>query len=571
MKFSAYAFLLAIPAHPTLATNRLRGNDNEQHQPKQTRGLGLFGGGGAQKLGKGGCLVLLKASLCEGLDGKPVPCNEDPTPACADIETGAIYDVDNDMSSIRGRPDFTIDSDADISQSATTVFTGDAVINKHTGRMSFLKGNFSKGNGHGRGGSKGSGGRELAQTGDRTVLALKVIASDGLGATMTEFSLADSVFGSLVGGPDQVNLASQYTACSHGQLNFTPRPFKTSTSTVVSDAVDGVCTVNVASVASAGDSVMRNEATTAIQTAFGASKGGADYVMVCVPDASMGGIAYAYVNHWLSVYKNNWCTYPSAQLHEVGHNLNLAHSGETETYDDQSGFMGFSYSQDEQRMCFNGPKNYQLGWFPDRHVDLTSTESWSGRIYGQTVYDTTTSAEKMIIRISVSGESGNDLYVSFNHDALHHQDTREGQNQVLVHFKGGAPNAYSESKLRAKLSASGTYTTVDGFSQTITVGAINTLEGWAEVTVVYVTQCTQNSDCDDGLWCNGYETCDSNGQCQFGTPPNCSDGLICTDDICNESTDTCDHPPTNCLASNDPCATDQCIEAQGGCQYTCGA
>ena len=42
----------------------------------------------------------------------------------------------------------------------------------------------------------------------------------------------------------------------------------------------------------------------------------------------MSGIAYAYMNSWMSVYKDNWCNYVSAQMHELGHNLNLGHSNE---------------------------------------------------------------------------------------------------------------------------------------------------------------------------------------------------------------------------------------------------
>lgn len=42
----------------------------------------------------------------------------------------------------------------------------------------------------------------------------------------------------------------------------------------------------------------------------------------------------------LSVYNNKWCTYLSGQVHEVGHNLGLAHSGEgTVAYGDQTGMM----------------------------------------------------------------------------------------------------------------------------------------------------------------------------------------------------------------------------------------
>jgi hypothetical protein len=48
------------------------------------------------------------------------------------------------------------------------------------------------------------------------------------------------------------------------------------------------------------------------------------------------------MNSWMSVYKNDWCNYVSAQLHEVGHNLNLGHASEgSAEYGDQVSFSCF--------------------------------------------------------------------------------------------------------------------------------------------------------------------------------------------------------------------------------------
>ncbi len=49
------------------------------------------------------------------------------------------------------------------------------------------------------------------------------------------------------------------------------------------------------------------------------------------------------------------------------------------------------------------------------------------------------------------------------------------------------------------------------------------------------------SSCADGAFCNGAETCDGAGTCQAGTPVDCSDGIACTSDVCDETTRACVH------------------------------
>ncbi len=52
--------------------------------------------------------------------------------------------------------------------------------------------------------------------------------------------------------------------------------------------------------------------------------------------------------------------------------------------------------------------------------------------------------------------------------------------------------------------------------------------------------CTVDPDCDDGLFCNGTETCVA-GNCTPGTAPDCSGASDqCNVGVCNEATDTCD-------------------------------
>ena len=116
--------------------------------------------------------------------------------------------------------------------------------------------------------------------------------------------------------------------------------------------------------------------------------------------------------------------------------------------------MGFSYVNDETpRMCFNGPKSWQLGWYDDRHIDISSGSLWSGKVYG--ISDYTASSEEDAVIIRISSSSADEIYISYNRAFGINEGTFEGKNQVLVHTKS---NNFGTSRLVAKLSSGDTYT-----------------------------------------------------------------------------------------------------------------
>ena len=100
-------------------------------------------------------------------------------------------------------------------------------------------------------------------------------------------------------------------------------------------------------------------------------------------------------------------------------------------------------------------------------------------------------------------------------------------------------------------------------------------------------ECEQNSDCDDGIFCNGLESC-VDGVCQSGFPVDCDDGIACTTDSCNEFSGSCDHITNDgdcddgifcngvetcsdtlgCQAGSDPCPGNYCSEDTDTC-YEC--
>lgn len=310
--------------------------------------------------------------------------------------------------------------------------------------------------------------RKLVE-GTKSVLVIRADANDS-STTSSESTLSDNWFGN---GRDTVNFKSQMEACSYNK-------FQVEKSTVDSSfGTDGVYSVNLDfNVAGVSDGIVRNAMLDAAEAALGVSnlRNQADYVALCIPGGTSGSwIAYAYVNSWLSVYNNNWCGYVSAQMHEVGHNLNFGHSGENSSYDDQTGVMGYSYGSDDgPRMCFNAAKNAQLGWYDDKTETVTGT-GWTGSLHGISDYG---SSGASTVLLKIEGRSY-DWYVSFNRRSGINSGTKEGANQVLIHRREKG-TGYSTSKLMAKRGSGGKYSNNDISSYPIQVDSIGT---FATVTI----------------------------------------------------------------------------------------
>jgi cysteine-rich repeat protein len=59
-----------------------------------------------------------------------------------------------------------------------------------------------------------------------------------------------------------------------------------------------------------------------------------------------------------------------------------------------------------------------------------------------------------------------------------------------------------------------------------------------------------DANCDNGLYCDGAETCHATLDCQAGTAPTLDDGIACTDDRCDEGADAVLHTPNDGLCDN---------------------
>ncbi|MEZ4472675.1 MAG: lamin tail domain-containing protein [bacterium] len=79
--------------------------------------------------------------------------------------------------------------------------------------------------------------------------------------------------------------------------------------------------------------------------------------------------------------------------------------------------------------------------------------------------------------------------------------------------------------------------------------------------------CRVNADCDDGLFCNGAETCDvASGDCRPGGAPACDDGVDCTADRCDEGQNRCVHDAQDVVCDDGNLCTDDRCDLRLGCQ-----
>jgi hypothetical protein len=85
-----------------------------------------------------------------------------------------------------------------------------------------------------------------------------------------------------------------------------------------------------------------------------------------------------------------------------------------------------------------------------------------------------------------------------------------------------------------------------------------------------VVNTPNDANCDNGQFCDGAETCDAVNDCQAGTAPSIDDGVACTDDSCDEATDTVVNTPNNANCPDDGlfCNGDEFCDPFADCTST---
>ena len=241
---------------------------------------------------------------------------------------------------------------------------------------------------------------------------MKVIDSEGRKLTESADQISDDIFGTY---GDQMTLKSQMNACSYGKVDIIAG---------INDEHEvspGVIEVTIdKSLVGNSRSVIRTAVIEEVQLLLGHSLPGPySHVMFvlegCYTDC--GWAAYAYVNSWLSVYQGKYYKMVGVQMHEIGHNFNLAHSGglDGRTYTDHTGLMGNPlYSDDVGKMCWNAAKTWQIGWYDSNKIiiDPKAQQFWSGTIVGIADFDNNPDQYPVVVKIETG--TSTDQFINFN-------------------------------------------------------------------------------------------------------------------------------------------------------------
>ena len=307
---------------------------------------------------------------------------------------------------------------------------------------------------------------ENKNTGTRTLVAIRVDALDS-STTMTKKQIRKRLFGK---SSKIISLKSQYSKCSFKQLKFKPFHGKTLTNAVIKKGV-GEVSIPM-NTTNATKAAVVNAIEEAVAQKYGKLKNQVNHFMYILPPGTGDWLATGVVNGKKSVCNDLLgCDNLSVLMHEIGHNLNLYHSGEGNRdyvkvgegntfYADESCYMGFgSYNLDlmeegiDIQKCFNGAKSWHLNWYNKGQI-LVNPDSpfFEGNLIGVVYFDQLQS-DKVIVKIEGSEL---DYYVAFNHRAKFNSMSIEGQDLVLVTSRKSG-NKPALSKLEAKLDEGDSY------------------------------------------------------------------------------------------------------------------
>ena len=253
----------------------------------------------------------------------------------------------------------------------------------------------------------------IATTGTQKVALVRISAPDGPNS-YTKASLQRAWFGTT----DSVR--AQTMNCSFGALKWAAGPFYDIKLTKSITTYKTVVAVQTAVEAQLKLIVQKD-------LQYVASK-----IMFCYPKNSPEGgwVGSATLQGWRMKLNQDFCTSLSVSMHEIGHTIGLLHSAKVvnntmKDYGDTTGYMGVSYyGAGAPDKCYNGQKNWQLGWYQGRRQFVTN--GTVVRLVAFVDYKKAASNETVVVNVN------NKYYLQYNRAKSFNYQTNMYMDKVTV-------------------------------------------------------------------------------------------------------------------------------------------
>lgn len=264
---------------------------------------------------------------------------------------------------------------------------------------------------------------------------------------------------------DENNLAAVYKGCSNGKLTFVPAwgkdavktwdtvTKKRGTTGVVNiQPPNNICKMNWRDAGNYALSQMSNKSYWAT------------HKVIILPDCvDFGGAAaWGETPGDTTWYKAQYASYPVTQVHEIGHNLGLRHSGRgNDTYGDGTGYMSamVPWSDAGAKMCFNPAKMWYLGWYSSYHHSINPlNDPYIGKLVP--IDDVAKKNNLLSVQDVVLKVQSNDDYVFIAYNrakGANAQVVQEADTVVITRQQG----QFSESLFEGSISSSDTTHTIN--------------------------------------------------------------------------------------------------------------
>lgn len=309
-----------------------------------------------------------------------------------------------------------------------------------------------------------SGSRKLNEIvspmGEKKVLLVRVTDVNGLAPDQDATTLSDLVLGDGT-GPTDVTMKTQFQACSMNKMTISPGDLSGTNNTSYQQPAPGVIEVTMP-ISLTEHAIWPEDGNVKDYALHEVSQllkidsfpGPYDHIILVFEDCYVGDCgwaAFAEVNSWFSVFKSAYLPYTSVQMHEIGHNINLAHSRGINglEYTDHTGIMGNALPG---RRCFNPAKSWQLGWYDGAEaiVPLLETQPKEEIILvGVADYENNPNGYPVVVKLETN--SPDDYFLGFNRAYGINSENVEGDDEVTLVRAGLNGEGYVRSDLKATL------------------------------------------------------------------------------------------------------------------------